>query len=201
MTGQAWHYTNPVRLQNAVSRVNGKVAGESGAIQSATPLDLGASAHGVLTLTQRVLRLLEARGYVVLVFAILIGSCSLPVRAQQFTELPNAPSFNKKLFIAELSAYTAINVVDGITTAQSVREGNVEGGFPGGSSYLLGQRPSVVRYFLTMGLLETGISFTAYRMQHSNNKWLRVAGHGLMIQAAYGHTDGVIRNIRLLQSR
>jgi hypothetical protein len=201
MTGQAWHYTHPVRLQNAVSRANGKVAGESGAMQPATPIDLGVSAQGILTFTQRVLRLLEARGYAVVLFAILIGSFSLPARAQQFIELPSAPSFNKKLFIAELSAYTAINIVDGITTAQSVHEGNVEGHFPGGSSYLLGQRPSAVRYFVTMGLLETGISFTAYRMQHSNKKWLRLAGHGLMIQAAYGHTDGVIRNLRLLQSR
>jgi len=201
MTGQAWIYTNPVRLQSAASRANCKVAGENGMIQAATPLDLGASAQGNLTFTQRVLRLLETRGYAVLLCAILIGSFGLPARAQQFTELPNAPSFNKKLFIAEVSAYTAINVVDGITTAQSVHEGNVEGPFPGGSSYLLGQRPSMVRYFVTMGLLETGISFTAYRLQHSDKKWLRLTGHALMIQAAYGHTDGVIRNLRLLQSR
>ena len=59
----------------------------------------------------------------------------------------------------------------------------------------------MVRYFVTMGLLETGISFTAYRLQHSDKKWLRLTGHALMIQAAYGHTDGVIRNLRLLQSR
>jgi hypothetical protein len=135
-----------------------------------------------------------------LLFASLIGSLSLPARAQQSTELPDTPSFNKKLFIVELSAYTTMNVLDGITTAQSVRKGNVEGGFPSGSSYLLGQRPSVARYAITMGLVEAGVSLTAYRLQHSKKKWLRVAGHGLMIQGAYGHTDGVIRNIRLLQS-
>lgn len=201
MPGQIWFSTNPVRLQKAVSCSNGQATGESGTTQPEPPPGLGASLLGVQTLTQRVLRLLESRGYLLLLFTILIGGFSLPARSQEFTELPNTPSFNKKLFIAELSAYTTINVLDGITTAESVREGNVEGGFPLGSSYLLGQRPSVARYAVTMGLIESGISLTAYRLQHSKKKWLRVAGHGLMVQAVYGHTDGVIRNIRLLQSR
>ena len=131
---------------------------------------------------------------------LLVVSLGLSAHSQQLTEPRNAPSFNKKLFIVELSTYTAMNVLDGITTAQSVREGNVEGSFPSGSSYLLGRRPSVARYAVTMGLMEAGVSLAAYRLQHSNKKWLRVVGHGLMIQGAYGHTDGVIRNIYLLQS-
>ena len=201
MTGQVGLSTNPVRLQKGVLRANREVANEGETIEPELPLGFATSAPGSVTLTQRVLQLLESRGYLLLLFASLIGSLSLPAHSQQFTELPNTPSFNKKLFIAELSAYTTMNVLDGITTAQSVHEGNVEGGFPSGSSYLLGRRPSVVRYAITMGLLEAGVSLTAYRLQHSKMKWLRVAGHGLMIQGAYGHTDGVIRNIRLLQSR
>jgi hypothetical protein len=139
---------------------------------------------------------LKSWGYILL----LIGSLALPAHSQQLTEPPNAPSFNKKLFIVELSTYTTMNVLDGITTAQSVHEGYVEGNFPAGSSYLLGRRPSVARYAVTMGLIEAGVSVAAYRLQHSRTKWLRLVGHGLMIQAVYGHTDGVIRNIRLLQS-
>jgi hypothetical protein len=130
----------------------------------------------------------------------LVGGLGLSAHSQQLTEPPNAPSFNKKLFIVELSTYTTMNVLDGITTAQSVHKGYVEGNFPAGSSYLLGRRPSVARYAVTMGLIETGVSVASYRLQHSKTKWLRLVGHGLMIQAAYGHTDGVIRNIRLLQS-
>ena len=151
-------------------------------------------------LIQRILPLLKSQRYLLLLIGSLIGSLSLPAHSQQLTELPNTPSFNKKLFIAELSIYTTMNILDGITTAQSVHKGNVEGGFPSGSSYLLGQRPSVARYAVTMGLMEAGVSLAAYRLQHSKTKWLRVVGHGLMIQGAYGHTDGTIRNIRLLQS-
>ena len=84
---------------------------------------------------------------------LLVGSLGLSAHSQQLTEPPNAPSFNKKLFIIELSTYTTINVLDGITTAQSIHKGYVEGNFPAGSSYLLGRRPSVVRYAVTMGLI------------------------------------------------
>jgi hypothetical protein len=143
---------------------------------------------------------LRSWGYLLLLIGSLVGSVCLPAHSQQLTEPPNAPSFNKKLFVVELSTYTTINVLDGITTAQSVHEGYVEGNFPAGSSYLLGRRPSVARYAVTMGLIEAGVSVAAYRLQHSKTKWLRLAGHGLMIQAVYSHTDGVLRNIRLLQS-
>jgi hypothetical protein len=132
---------------------------------------------------------------------LLVVSLGLSAHSQQLTEPPNAPSFNKKLFIVELSTYTTMNMLDGITTAQSIHKGYVEGNFPAGSSYLLGRRPSVVRYAVTMGLIETGISIASYRLQHSKTKWVQLVGHGLMIQAAYGHTDGVIRNIRLMQSQ
>lgn len=201
MSGQVWLSTNPVRLQKAVSCANYTAASEGGTIEPELPFSSATSAHGVVTLTQRILQLLESRGYLLLLFASLIGSLSLPAHSQQFIELPNSPSFNKKLFIVELSAYTTMNLLDGITTAKGLHDGYIEGSFPAGSSYLLGRRPSVARYAITMGLLEAGVSFTAYRLQHSKSKWLRVAGHGLMIQGAYGHTDGTIRNLRLLESR
>jgi hypothetical protein len=148
--------------------------------------------------TRHTIRLLRSWGYLLLLIGSVAGSLSLPAHSQEFSEPPDAPSFNKKLFIAEVSAYTTVNVLDGVTTAQSIHKGYVEGGFPQGSSYLMGQRPSVARYVVTMGLLETGVSIAAYRLQHSKTKWKRMAGHGLMMQMAYSHTDGLIRNIRLM---
>jgi hypothetical protein len=171
MAGQVWLDTNPVGLRKAACRASREVSAA-----------------------------IKLWGYLLL----LIASLALPARSQQLTEqpteTPNAPSFNKKLFIVELSTYTTMNVLDGITTAQSIDKGYVEGSFPAGSLYLLGRRPSVARYAVTMGLIEAGVSIAAYRLQHSKTKWLRLAGHGLMIQAAYGHTDGTIRNIRLMQA-
>lgn len=171
MTGRVRLDTNLVSLRKAVSRADCEVS-----------------------------EVLKSWGSLLLLIGSLVGSVCLPAHSQQLTEPPNAPSFNKKLFILELSTYTTMNVLDGITTAQSVHKGYVEGSFPAGSSYLLGRRPSVARYAVTMGLIETGVSVAAYRLQHSKTKWLRLVGQGLMIQAVYGHTDGVIRNIRLLQS-
>lgn len=198
MARQVWMSGNPVRLQKEVLCANCGLAGEDKTIELER-FGSAPSAPEILTLTQRVLRMLESRGCLLLLLGSLLVSLSVPARSQQFVEVPNTPSFNKKLFIAELSAYTTMNVLDGITTAHNVREGYVEGNFPGGSSYLLGRRPSAVRYAVTMGLLEAGVSLAAYRLQHSETKWLRVVGHGLMIQGTYSHTDGLIRNIRLLR--
>jgi len=145
---------------------------------------------------QRILQQFGSLGLVLLV----VGSLGLPAFSQQMTEPPNAPSFNKKLFIVELSTYSAVNVLDGITTAQNVKKGYVEGNFPAGSSYLLGRRPSAARYAATMGLIEVGVSVASYHLQHSRTKWMRLVGHALMIQAAFGHADGSIQNIRLAAS-
>jgi hypothetical protein len=200
MTGQVCRSSNWIRLQQEVFRADCEITGKGETLERELRFGFATSAPKIVTPTQRILQLLESRGCLLLLFTSLLGSLSFPARSQQFPALPNTPSFNKKLFIAELSTYTAMNLLDGITTAHLLHEGYVEDSFPGGSSYLLGRRPSVVRYTVAMGLLETGVSLAAYRLQHSKTKWLRLVGHGLMIQGAYGHTDGVIRNIRLLQS-
>jgi hypothetical protein len=140
-------------------------------------------------------RLPELKAYVYLL--LLIGSLGLPADAQTFqplTQLPDAPTPHK-IFWAEVGAYTAANILDGISTAHNIRNGYLERGFPSGSSYLLGHRPSVARYVVTMGLVEAGVSFAAYRLERSRSKWLRVAGHGLMLQRIYAHTDGYVRNV------
>ena len=38
----------------------------------------------------------------------------------------------------------------------------------------------------------------AYRLQHSQKRYLRLVGHALMIQGIYAHTDGYIGNVLVL---
>ena len=106
------------------------------------------------------------------------------------------PVFNKKIFWVEAGAYTLSNVLDGYTTVAQM-PGYEESGFPQGSSFLLGKHPSPARYVATMGIIQIATSFAAYRLEHSQKKFLRIFGHALMIQGIYAHTDGYIGNIRL----
>lgn len=106
------------------------------------------------------------------------------------------PVFNKKIFWLEAGAYTLSNVLDGYTTVSQM-PGYEESGFPQGSSFLLGKHPSAGRYVATMGIIQIATSFAAYRLEHSQKKFLRIFGHALMIQGTYAHTDGFIGNILL----
>lgn len=107
------------------------------------------------------------------------------------------PAFSKKIFWTEVGAYTLSNVLDGYTTVAHP-QGYEEAGFPRGSAFLLGHHPSAGRYVATMGLMQVATSFAAYRLEHSDKKFLRIAGHALMIQGIYAHTDGYIGNVVLL---
>jgi hypothetical protein len=111
---------------------------------------------------------------------------------------PN-PLLDHKIFWIEAGAYTLSNVLDGITTV-SQAPGYEESPFPQGSAFLLGKHPSAGRYVATMGVIEVATSIAAYRLEHSPKRWLRMAGHGLMIQGIFGHADGYISNVRLLNS-
>ncbi|HYM06419.1 MAG TPA: hypothetical protein VEU11_07645 [Terriglobales bacterium] len=104
--------------------------------------------------------------------------------------------FNKKIFWIEAGAYTLSNVLDGYTTVAQM-PGYEESGFPRGSSFLLGKHPTAARYAATMGIIQIATTFAAYRLEHSQKKFLRIFGHALMIQGIYAHTDGFIGNIRL----
>lgn len=106
------------------------------------------------------------------------------------------PVFNKKIFLIEAGAYTLSNVLDGYTTVAQM-PGYEESGFPEGSSFLLGKHPSAGRYVATMGVIQIATSFAAYRLEHSQKKFLRILGHALMIQGVYAHSDGFIGNISL----
>ena len=104
--------------------------------------------------------------------------------------------FNKKIFWAEAGAFTLSNILDGYTTVKQT-PGYEESAFPEGSLFLLGKHPSVGRYVATMGAIQVATSFAAYRLEHSQKRWLRIVGHALMIQGTYAHTDGFISNVRL----
>jgi hypothetical protein len=105
--------------------------------------------------------------------------------------------FHRKLFISELAAYTAANVLDGITTVRGVRRGFTESAWPKGSSELLGTRPGIARYSATMGALELGAAFASYRLQHSRNRYLRLVGHSFMVEGTVEHTIGFASNMTL----
>lgn len=106
--------------------------------------------------------------------------------------------FSKKIFWTEVGAYTLSNVLDGYTTVAHP-EGYEEAGFPEGSAFLLGRHPSAARYVATMGALQVATSLAAYRLQHSQKRYLRLLGHALMIQGIYAHTDGYIGNVLVLR--
>lgn len=107
------------------------------------------------------------------------------------------PAFHKKLFVTELAAYTVPNILDGITTVHGVRRGFTESSWPRGSAELLGSRPGIARYTATMGGLEVAVAFASYRLQHSQNRYLRLMGHSLMAEGAIDHSIGFVSNLGL----
>ncbi len=96
-----------------------------------------------------------------------------------------------------MGAYTLINVLDGYTTVAHP-QGYEEAGFPRGSSFLLGKQPSAARYVATMGAIQVGTCYAAYRLEHSQKRFLRILGHALMVQGIYAHADGYIGNVLLV---
>jgi hypothetical protein len=110
---------------------------------------------------------------------------------------PEVSPFHKKIFIAEVVAYTVPNVLDGITTIRGVRRGFTEEPFPRGSAELLGSRPGVVRYTLIMGGIQAAVTFAAYKLEHSRSRTLRLVGHSLMVNRSVDHATCFVSNLRL----
>ncbi|HLW53901.1 MAG TPA: hypothetical protein VKW06_13775 [Candidatus Angelobacter sp.] len=107
------------------------------------------------------------------------------------------PVFHKKVFISEVAAYTVANVLDGITTVRGVRRGFTESSWPRGSAELLGTRPGIGRYAATMGAMEVGAAFISYRLQHSQNRYLRLMGHSFLLEGTVDHSLGSANNLAL----
>jgi hypothetical protein len=110
---------------------------------------------------------------------------------------PEVSPFHKKIFIAEVVAYTVPNVLDGITTIRGVRRGFTEEPFPRGAAELLGSRPGVVRYTLIMGGIQAAVTVASYKLEHSRSRTLRFLGHSLMIKRSVDHTTCFVSNLTL----
>ena len=129
------------------------------------------------------------------------------VEATEFTAPPafrstrqleaNFPQFHKKIFVTEIAAYTAANILDGITTVRGVQRGFTEASFPKGASEFLGRRPGATRYSLTMGAMQTAATFASFRLQHSHSRVLRMLGHSIMAEGIVDHTSGFVNNLML----
>ncbi|HEX7288477.1 MAG TPA: hypothetical protein VF532_19995 [Candidatus Angelobacter sp.] len=110
---------------------------------------------------------------------------------------PEVAFFNKKIFMAEVVAYTVPNILDGVTTVRAIRRGYTEGPLPWGSSQLIGERPGIARYTLVMGGMQAAVTFASYKLEHSRNRTLRLLGHSLMLKRSVDHTVGFVNNVRL----
>jgi hypothetical protein len=107
--------------------------------------------------------------------------------------------FHKKIFIAEVVAYTVPNILDGVTTVRAVRRGFTEQPLPWGSAELIGTRPGIARYTLVMGGMQAAVTFASYKLQHSHSRTLRLLGHSLMVKRSVDHTTCFVSNLRLGQ--
>lgn len=130
-----------------------------------------------------------------LLVLFLVLLCAIAVRPLNAQDLPSAPG---KTYWAETAALTASNVIDGYSTIaeQRLSPRVTELPFPQGSRWLLGPRPSYPRYFACMGGLQLLTQVAAYRLERSPRRFNRLAGHGLMAYATYGHVDGAVSNFR-----
>ena len=118
-------------------------------------------------------------------------------RSTRQLEANAIPEFHKKVFVAEIAAYTAANIMDGITTVRGVQRGFTEAPFPKGASEFLGRRPGAARYSLTMGAMQTAATFASFRLQHSHSRVLRMLGHSIMAEGIVDHTSGFVNNLML----
>jgi hypothetical protein len=137
-------------------------------------------------------RLLAA---ILLSFPFLLG---IPAHAQRPPELQGylgEPHYNRRLFWAEVGAYSAANLADGITTVRNSHDHFIEQPFPRGSQELLGRYPTTLRYTVVMGAMEMGSVLLAHRLERSDSRFLRILGHSLILTATVAHADGAIHNV------
>ena len=135
--------------------------------------------------------------------AITILFCGLAAAllfpAPAAAQIERVPRFNKP-FVIESVAFTAANIADGIMTTRDSRMDIWEAPFPQGSSELLGRYPTAGRYALVMSAEQLTCEFTAWKLEHSKNRFVRRLGHGLMAEAIAAHTYGAIDDA-VLQSK
>jgi hypothetical protein len=122
-----------------------------------------------------------------------------PARGEPLAKLylPRERHFNRKAFLAESVALTAMNVLDGYETVRDSHVGVWEAGFPKGSAELLGRYPGAGRYAAVMLSEQAVIEFAGWKLEHARAKPLRVSGHVLMIGATLAHSAYVVQDVQL----
>jgi hypothetical protein len=135
-----------------------------------------------------------------LLFIILVFSAkaqAAPPAPLAKLQLPVQRHFNRKAFLAESVALTAMNVLDGYETVRDSHVGVWEAGFPKGSAELLGRYPGAGRYAAVMLSEQAVIEFAGWKLEHARAKPLRVSGHVLMIGATLAHSAYVVQDVQL----
>ena len=102
--------------------------------------------------------------------------------------------WSPKTFWAETAALSLTNALDGWQTVK--RTGPGRGAGYGNwqeteSAWLLGRHPSGPRYALSMGAMQAGHMLVAWKLQHNRRRWVRFAGHAVMLWATADHAQGI----------
>ena len=103
--------------------------------------------------------------------------------------LTGKSGYSARTFWLESVALTAANVADGFHTV-NMPTGWVETE----ARWLLGKRPNGLRYALAGGGYQAAQMFAAWKLEHSRRRWLRVAGHALMVGATVDHMQAMARS-------
>jgi len=101
--------------------------------------------------------------------------------------------FHRKIFWPLVAALAASAVVDAQTSYSNELQ------YPNGhenSSWLLGRKPSLGRYYATFALIDGGGTFLSFKLLHSRHKPSRVAGWGVLAALTGEHLYGSIMNER-----
>jgi hypothetical protein len=140
----------------------------------------------------------------ILVFAVL--AICLSSLAQTPSPTPKPKVFHPKIYAFEVGAFAASDLADALTTLHNTRtafvyRGNLkypimESDFPNGSSWLLGHHPDNVSFASRELPMAIGIAFVSFELQHSHHKWVRLIGHGLLLEQTGEHIYGADTNVR-----
>jgi hypothetical protein len=128
----------------------------------------------------------------------------LPILASA-AELPEAPQpaqRSQKAFWAEVAAYAAVNVADGVSTVRFVGLGNRcgiyhRGCFESESPWLYGRKPTAARYFAASFALAGIDAYVSYRLERSPRRGFRILGQGIMPFETAAHAQGLAQNLSL----
>lgn len=120
------------------------------------------------------------------------SSMTAPQRAYSATET----SFSRKIYYSELAVFAITDIADGLSTARDSRWGYAEE-----TSYEFGTHPTAARYFITSGIIDGAQCFAAWKLEHSDRKFFRMAGHAIMLSGAGIHARSFGLNVSRIHGR